>query len=151
MKRDALDLFRAFIDHEVRFLLVGAHAVGFYAEPRATGDVDVLIDPTEVNALRAYQALEAFGAPLLDLTPADLSYPGVVYQMGVPPYRIDILTEISGVSFEEAWQDHGTAEFQGLQIPVISFGALVRNKQATGRGKDLLDLDLLSKHRKLPS
>jgi hypothetical protein len=151
VKKDALDLLRAFIDHEVRFLLVGAHAVGFYAQPRATGDIDFLIEPTQENALRAYNALEVFGAPLLDLKPEDLSYPGIVYQMGVPPYRIDILTEISGVSFEEAWQNHEVSRFQEMEIPVISFVALVKNKQVTGRTKDLFDLDLLSKHRKLPS
>ncbi|MEA2691187.1 MAG: hypothetical protein QOJ16_574 [Acidobacteriota bacterium] len=146
MNRDALDLLRTFIAHEVRFLLVGAHAVGFYAEPRATGDLDLLVEPTLENAARAYAALREFGAPLLDLAVEDLAYPGIVYQMGFAPYRIDILTEISGVSFEEAFHDHGTAYLQSLEVPVIAHNALIRNKQATGRPKDLLDLDLLRRH-----
>ncbi len=146
MNRDARDLLRAFIDHEVRFLLVGAHAVGFYAEPRATGDLDLFTDPTPENAVRAFAALEAFGAPLHDLSTEDLATPGIVFQMGFPPYRIDVLTEISGVSFEEAWKDRRFATLGELQLPVIGHQALIENKRATGRPKDLLDLDLLEKH-----
>jgi len=148
MHRDARDLLRAFIAREVRFLLVGAHAVGFYAEPRATGDLDLLIDPTPENAARAYSALEDFGAPLQDLSIEDLATPGIVFQMGFPPYRIDILTEISGVSFEEAWKEHSTASLGDIHFQVIGHEALVTNKHAAGRPKDLLDLDLLAKHDK---
>jgi hypothetical protein len=146
--KDTLDLLREFIAHEVRFLLVGAHAVGYYAEPRATGDLDLLIEPAGDNARRAYAALQAFGAPLLDLSPEDLASPGIVYQMGVAPARIDVLTEISGVSFEEAWRDHPTATLQGLRVPIISYPALVKNKEATGRARDQLDLALLARHRR---
>ncbi|HSR66697.1 MAG TPA: hypothetical protein VLU25_02055, partial [Acidobacteriota bacterium] len=107
----------------MRFLLVGAHAVGFWAEPRATGDLDVLIDPTPENAGRVMAALKMFGAPLHDLTEEDLTSPGTVYQMGLPPVRIDILNSVSGVSFEEAWDGHGRANFGDLEI---SRPALIR-------------------------
>lgn len=147
MKKDALELLQEFIDRDVRFLIVGAHAVSFHAEPRTTGDLDLLIDPTPENAQATYAALEAFGAPLLDLTVADLYTPGMVYQMGVPPYRIDVLTEVTGVSFEEAWEDHGLAKIEGLEVPVIGYDALVKNKKAAGRPKDAEDLMLLARHR----
>lgn len=147
MHKDGLELLRAFAAREVRYLLVGAHAVSYWAEPRATGDVDLLIEPTPENAARAYTALADFGAPLLDLEPSDLATPGTVYQMGVAPYRIDVITELTGVSFAEAWEEHRVGRFQDLEVPIIGFAALERNKRATGRDKDLLDLELLARHR----
>ena len=99
MNQDFLDLLRAFIDHSVRFLIVGAYALGIHGRPRATGDLDVWIDPTPDNAAKVMRALEVFGAPLTDVSAADFSKPGVVFQMGLPPARIDILTELSGLTF----------------------------------------------------
>jgi hypothetical protein len=96
LNRDHLDLLQAFVDADVRFLIVGAHAVGYHVEPRATGDLDVWIEPTSANARRTFAALRAFGAPLADLSEADLSTPGIVFQMGLPPNRIDVLNELSG-------------------------------------------------------
>lgn len=148
MNKDSLELLREFSDREVRFLVVGAHAVSFYAEPRTTGDVDLFVEPTPENAQKVFEALEAFGAPLIDLSAEDLCTPGIVYQMGVPPYRIDILTEISGVSFADAWDGHDTLSLEGLSVPVISLPALLENKRATGREKDLRDLELLRRHGK---
>ena len=141
--KDALDLLRAFCAHEVRFLIVGAHALGFYGTPRATGDFDLFVEPSPANARRVMAALEQFGAPLFDLSLEDLSRPGVVFQMGVPPYRIDLNTELTGIDFDEAWSDHGTAMVEGLELNVIGRAAMVKNKRATGRPKDLLDLELL--------
>jgi hypothetical protein len=134
---------RAFCAREVRFLIVGAHALGFYGPPRATGDLDLWVEPTAENARRVWSALEDFGAPLFDLTVDDLTRPGVVFQMGVPPYRIDLATELTGISFEEGWRGHATLHLNELEIPVLSREALIRNKRATGRPKDLLDLELL--------
>lgn len=148
MHRDALDLVRAFIGREVRFLLVGAHAVSYYSEPRTTGDLDIFIDPTAANAHNAYLALAEFGAPMLDLTEEDLATPGVIYQMGVPPYRIDIITQLTGVSFAESWQGRALAMIEGMEVPVISYPALVANKRATARPKDLIDLEMLITHRR---
>jgi hypothetical protein len=117
--------------------------MGFHGVPRATGDFDLLVEPSAENADRVLAALAEFGAPLFDLTAADLVRPGTVFQMGVPPYRIDLNTEITGVPFAEAWSDHATVELAGLEVPFLSRAALVRNKRATGRPKDLLDLELL--------
>jgi hypothetical protein len=141
--RDALDLLRAFSAHSVRYLVIDAHAMGFHGVVRATGDFDLLVEPEAANAEWVLAALAEFGAPLFDLTAADLVRPGTVFQMGVPPYRIDLNTEITGVPFTEARNDHATAEIAGLQVPFLSRAALVRNRRATGRPKDLLDLELM--------
>ena len=97
--RDFRDLLRAFVDHDVRFLIVGAYALAVLGRPRATGDLDVWVEPTPRNARKAYEALHAFGAPLHELTAIDLATPGVVFQIGLPPLRIDLLTEITGLAF----------------------------------------------------
>ncbi|MEE8138607.1 MAG: hypothetical protein V3T81_07030 [Thermoanaerobaculia bacterium] len=142
---DFRDLLHAFVDHDVRFLIVGAYALAVHGHPRATGDLDVWIEPTEANASRAYRALAAFGAPLDELTEGDLSTPGVVFQIGVAPARIDILTEISGVAFEAAWPRRIEGHYGSLAVPVIGRDDFVANKRATGRAKDALDADLLEK------
>jgi hypothetical protein len=103
LARDFRDLLHAFVAREVRFLVVGAYALAVHGRPRATGDLDLWVEPTRDNAARAYDALREFGAPLHDLTPEDLATAGVVFQIGVEPMRIDILTQISGVGFADAW------------------------------------------------
>src|SRR5688572_136489 len=103
INRDFLDLLREFDAHEVRYLVVVGIAYSTYAEPRYTKDLDVWIDATADNARRAWNALAAFGAPLLELTPQDLATPGVCYQVGVAPRRIDVMNALSGVMFDEAW------------------------------------------------
>ena len=104
MNPDFLDLLAALVRAEARFLIVGAHAMAAHGVPRATGDLDVWIRPDPENAERVWAALTEFGAPLgaFDLSQADLTAPGVVFQMGEPPRRIDLLTSITGVDFEEA-------------------------------------------------
>lgn len=99
MEPDFLDMFRALNAEAARYLLVGAHAVGLHGVPRATGDMDFWVEPTPDNAPRVWQALHRFGAPLHDLTVEDLARPGLIYQIGVPPLRIDIITSIDGVTF----------------------------------------------------
>jgi hypothetical protein len=89
---------RAFIDRDVRFLVVGAYALGVHGRPRATGDLGVWVEPTPDNAARILEALDAFGAPLHEVTADDFSRPGIVFQMGLPPDRIDVLTELSGLA-----------------------------------------------------
>ncbi|MFH1016780.1 MAG: hypothetical protein V1798_01200 [Pseudomonadota bacterium] len=147
MNQDFLDVFQALFATNARFLVVGAFAVSVHAEPRATGDLDVWVDPASENARRVYEALKRFGAPLADLSVQDLSSPDIVFQMGLAPNRIDILTSVSGLTFEEAWKTHETFEFAGLMIPVIGREALIRNKKAAGRPRDLIDLEILTKHR----
>ena len=140
---DALDLLRAFAAREVRYLLVGAHAHAFYGPPRATADLDLFVDPTPENAARIWAALADFGVPLDGIAPEDLAAPGALLQMGEPPWRIDLNTALTGITFAEAWADHPVVRLAGIEVPVIAREALVRNKRATGRPKDLLDLALL--------
>ena len=146
MNPDFRDLLRALSDAGARFLVVGAYAVSFHSEPRATGDLDLWVDPTRDNAARVYRALASFGAPLTELSESDLSTPDVVFQIGIAPRRIDIMTSITGVDFEDAWPARTDATYGGVSFPIIGIDALMRNKQALGRPKDLVDLDLLRRH-----
>jgi hypothetical protein len=141
MNPDFVDLLRAFAVAEVRCLIVGAYALAHHGRPRATGDLDVWVDPTPANAARVMRALAAFGAPLHDLRDDDFSRPGIVFQMGVPPGRIDILTELTGVSFDEAWSARDPGRFGDLAVDFIGRDAFIRNKRATGRIKDLGDVE----------
>ncbi len=145
LTRDFTDLLNEFIAGDVEFLIVGAHAMGAHGVVRATGDLDVWSRPTPDNARRAWDALRAFGAPVQahGLTVEDLARPGTVYQMGLPPRRIDVLTEISGVSFEDAFSSRITREVAGRTLPFLGLEHLVANKRASGRTKDLLDVELL--------
>jgi hypothetical protein len=139
---DFRDLLAALTAARVRFLVVGAHALAAHGVPRATGDLDVWIDPTIDNAARTWNALTEFGAPLeaLGIQPEDLARPDQVVQLGLPPYRIDLLTSISGVEFAEAWPHR--LEGTLFEVPVAFIGreSFVRNKRATGRPKDLEDI-----------
>jgi hypothetical protein len=122
-------------------MIVGAYALAVHGRPRATGDLDIWIDATPENASRVMQALAAFGAPLGEITEADFAQPGVVYQMGVPPGRIDILTELTALTFEQAWPDRIRRPFGELEVDFIDRASFLRNKRATGRLKDLSDIE----------
>jgi len=122
------------------FLVVGAHALAAHGRPRATGDLGLWIRPSEENAGRVWEALEGFGAPVGDLTRADLSTPGIVFQMGVAPCRIELLTAIDGVAFDEAWSHRTTVRIGELEVPVLGRDHLIRNKRASGRPQDLADV-----------
>jgi hypothetical protein len=141
MNPDFVDLLRAFAAADVRFLIVGAYALAHHGRPRATGDLDVWVDPTPENAVRVMSALAAFGAPLAGVTEEDFSRPGIVLQIGVPPGRIDILTELTAITFEEAWPGRDEGRFGDLTVGFLGREAFVRNKRATGRAKDLGDLE----------
>jgi hypothetical protein len=142
---DFRDLLAALRDAGVRYLVVGAHAMAVHGVPRATGDLDVWIARDPGNADRVLSALARFGAPLgaLGISRDDLLQDEQVVQIGVPPRRIDILTAISGVAFEDAFAGLVVHEVDGLPIPFIGRDALVRNKKASGRAKDLADLEAL--------
>lgn len=143
--RDFLDILRALVDSEAEFIVVGAHALAVHGVPRATGDLDIVVRPTRENAARVIAALRAFGAPLEahGVTQADFEIEGRVYQIGQPPRRIDLLTAITGVTFNDAWSSRIGVEVAGMEIPFLGLEALRRNKSATGRDRDLLDLRLL--------
>lgn len=129
----------------MRYLLVGGYAVAFHARPRYTKDLDVWVDRTPTNAHRAWQALASFGAPLQELGPEDLTRPEMVFQIGLPPNRIDILTELAGVSFEEAWERRVTTTYGDCAVQVLSRTDLIRNKRKVGRPQDLIDVEELER------
>ena len=141
MNQDFVDLLRAFIAADVRFLIVGAYALALHGRPRATGDLDVWVDATPRNAECVVRALAAFGAPLAEISTADFASEGVTYQIGVPPGRIDILTELTGLRFADAWADRVRKPFGEVDVDFIGRAAFIRNKRATGRPKDLGDIE----------
>lgn len=145
MNQDFVELLRAFVDREVEFIVVGAHALAAHGHVRATKDLDVWIRPSPENAARAYRALADFGAPLSDLEEADLATPGTVFQIGVAPVRIDILTRIDGVEFDDAWRDRLEVRVAGVRADVLSRAHLIANKKASGRLQDLADVERLER------
>lgn len=140
---DYRDMLSAFADAEVEYLLVGAYALAAHGHPRATGDMDLWVRRSSENAERVLQALSVFGAPLSDVETEDFQTPDTVFQIGVSPRRIDILTTISGVDFQEAWPERMEIELEGLMIPVLGRKHLVQNKRALGRPQDQADIDRL--------
>ncbi len=143
MNPDFRDLFAAFNAVGARYLLVGGYAIAFHAQPRFTKDLDVWTDPDPANAARVLEALRRFGAPLHELTAGDLSRPDTIFQIGVPPNRIDVVTAIDGVSFPDAWPDRAETTYGDQTVPVIGRRHLIQNKRASGRPQDLLDLEIL--------
>jgi hypothetical protein len=140
---DFSDMLSALSAEGVEYLLVGAYAMAVHGVPRATSALDVWVRPSPENAGRVFKALARFGAPLSELTVSDLAKPGTVFQIGVAPHRVDVLTAIDGVSFDDAWPRRATTRVSGLEIPVIGRDDLIRNKRATGRPRDLADADRL--------
>jgi len=141
MNQDFIDLLRAFTAADVRFLVVGAYALALHGRPRATGDLDLWVEATADNAARVMRALGEFGAPLADIRQEDFASPGVVYQLGVAPGRIDILTELTALTFAEAWADKVRRPFGEVDVHFIGRESLIRNKRALGRPKDLGDIE----------
>ena len=142
---DFRDMLSALCEEGAEFLLVGAYALAAHGLPRATGDMDIWIRRSEENAARVWRALQRFGAPLAGLTRDDLKTPDIVFQIGVAPRRIDILTSIDGVQFDEAWPNREAIVVEGLTIGVIGRSHLIRNKKAVGRPQDLADVAWLER------
>ena len=141
MNPDFVELLRAFVAADVQFLIVGAYALAVHGRPRATGDLDVWVDATPQNAGRVMQALATFGAPLSQISESDFATPGVVYQIGVPPGRIAVLTELTGITFPDAWPGRVRRPFGDIEVDFIGREAFVLNKRATGRPRDLVDVE----------
>jgi hypothetical protein len=137
------DLLSALNLCEARYLVVGGYAVMLYSEPRYTMDLDIWIDRTGDNARRVFRALAGFGAPLKGIESSEFTRPEIVYQLGMPPSRIDILTSITGVEFEQAWSRRTVSEFDGISVPFIALGDLIADKRQTGRLSDLADCERL--------
>jgi hypothetical protein len=143
MSEDLKELLRAFNHHAVKYLIVGGYAFGVHAEPRATKDLGIFIRRDEENSKAIFRALAQYGAPLDDLTPADFM-DGTTFQIGQPPARIDLLQHIDGITFDEAWGNRVEGLVDGqIQAAVISRDDLIRNKLATGREQDILDVKKL--------
>jgi hypothetical protein len=140
---DFRDILSAFIDAKVEFLVVGGYALAAHRVPRATKDLDLWVRPSAENAPRVLRALDQFGAPRHGLTERDLQTEGTIYQVGVPPNRVDVITLVQGVRFEDAWRERIEVDIDGLHTPVIGRAHLIINKRTVARPQDLLDADLL--------
>ena len=143
LQRDLREFVELLNSLGVEYLIVGGHAVAYHGHPRFTGDIDFLVRPSAENADRVVAALDAFGFANLGLTQSDFMRRGSVVQLGRPPNRIDLLTLISGVDFEEAWAASVAGELDGLPVRFIGFDNLLKNKQAAGRDQDLADVKKL--------
>lgn len=143
LQTDLREFIALLNSHQVEYLVVGGHAVAFHGHPRFTGDIDFLIRTTPSNAQRVLGALNAFGFGNLDIAERDLLEPGQIVQLGHPPNRIDILTSISGVDFDSAWQSRVSTIIDDQPVSVLGWDELLRNKRASGRQKDLADLEKL--------
>jgi hypothetical protein len=143
MTKDFKDLLRAFNANAVKYLIIGGHAFSVHSEPRTTKDLDLFIRSDPENARAAFRALAQFGAPLKGMSEADFA-DGTTFQLGQPPNRIDVLQQIAGITFDEAWPNRIEGNVDGeVLAPVISRDDLIRNKIASGREQDLLDVKVL--------
>ena len=143
LNEDYKDMLHALSDEKVKFLLVGAYALAAHGYPRATMDIDIWVMPSSENADAVLRALRRFGAPLHNLTKEDLQKDGTIFQIGVAPRRIDIITAASGLQFEETYGRSLSINIEGLEVHIPSIDDLIRNKMASGRTKDLADAEAL--------
>lgn len=143
---DFRDLFAALNEAQAKYLVVGAYAVAFHAEPRFTRDLGVWVEASPANAPRVFRALRDFGAPMTGVTETDFLAPGPVFQIGVAPNRIDVATHVDGIMFDAAWPNRLATTFGDQPIWIIGRADLIQNKAAAGRPQDLLDLATVEKH-----
>ncbi len=143
IRQDFKELLEFFNAHNVEYLVVGGYALAFHGAPRYTGDIDLFVRPTRENATRILDALKDFGFGTVDVSEDDFALPGTIVQLGYPPVRVDVITKISGVSWEEA--DAGKVMGRYGSAPVFFIGRtqLIANKRATGRLKDAADIEAL--------
>lgn len=134
-------------DEEVEFIIVGAYALAAHGLPRATGDIDIWVRNSSANAQRILRALARFGAPVSNLSEDDFVSPDMVIQLGVEPSRIDLLTGIDGVEFDEAWKNKAHVRIDGLEIYILSKADLLKNKLVANRDKDRSDIAWLEKNQ----
>ena len=139
LNQDYKEMLSLLLDNKVEFLLVGAYALAAHGFPRATADIDIFVKPNSKNASVLYKTLEKFGAPLENISRDDFAHPGIILQIGVAPRRIDIITKIDGLTYDEASKGKEIIEIESLSIPVISKQNLIINKLASGREKDKID------------
>jgi hypothetical protein len=143
VNQDFRDLFAEFNARSVEYLVVGAYALAVHGHVRATKDLDIWVRPTAENARRVFHALQAYGAPTGELTPEDFGHPGLTFQIGVAPIRIDVLSSIDGVEFAAAWKNKVGARYGDQEVFVLSRLDLITNKRAAARLQDLADVEAL--------
>ncbi|HHH75730.1 MAG TPA: hypothetical protein ENL03_01740 [Phycisphaerae bacterium] len=143
LNSDYRDILQSLNDEKAKFLLIGAYALAAHGHLRTTVDIDVWILPSPDNSQAVLRALQRFGAPTDNLTAEDLQQKDIVFQIGVAPRRIDIITGASGLNFEETYADSIEIDIDGLPVHIPSIDALIRNKKATSRNKDLADIEIL--------
>ena len=148
LDKDFNEFVELFLEHNVRFLIVGGYALAAHGLPRATGDLDAWVWVNPENAQNIMRALNAFGFQNLSLTESDFSKEDSIIQLGYPPFRIDILTSIDGVAFDQAWEKRIVVELNGMNVPFIGREDLIANKKAAGRPQDLADVSRLTSEDK---
>jgi hypothetical protein len=143
LTKDWREFIESLNSNKVDYLIVGAVALAWHGNPRMTGDIDILLQPTPANAERVKTALEQFGFGQLGISTDDLTRPNQIIQLGFPPNRIDLITSITGVDNVAAWASCVKGELEGMRVNIIGVEELIRNKQATGRPKDIADAAIL--------
>ena len=143
LNEDYRDMLHVLSEEKVRFILVGAYALAAHGYPRATMHIDIWVMPSPDNADAVLRALSRFGAPLNNLTKEDLLKDGTIFQIGVAPKRIDIITTVTGLQFENTYQNSISVNIEGIEVRIPSIDDLILNKRATGRTKDLADAEAL--------
>jgi hypothetical protein len=150
VEKDYEELLRLFNKNKVRYCIVGAYALAFYARPRYTKDMDILVEPAIENAARIIRSLQEFGFKSLALTEKDFSQQNRIIQLGYEPLRVDILTSIEGCSFKEVWRNKITFRYGRQKAFFIGIGELIKNKKSSNRKQDKVDLDILLQSQKYP-
>ena len=143
LNEDYKEMLQILLNNRVKFLVVGAYAMSAYGYPRATGDLDLWVETSQENSEKIYQSLSEFGSPLEHITKNTFCEEGIIFQIGVAPRRIDIITKIDGVNFKQAYSEKEEIEIEGFELPFLSKENLIKNKESTGRERDKLDAQYL--------
>jgi len=148
VEKDYQEFLRLLNKHKVKYCIIGAYAVAFYAKPRYTKDLDIFVEPTVDNAKKILKVLEEFGFGELQITEDELAQEGNIFQLGYEPVRIDLLTKIEGLKFQEVWTNRVTGDYGTEKVFFIGLDDLIKNKRISGRPSDKVDIELLEKSRK---
>jgi hypothetical protein len=148
VEKDYEEFLGLFNKHSVRYCIVGAYAVAFYAKPRYTKDIDILVEPSKENAQKILRALGEFGFGELSISVDDLTHEGNILQLGYEPLRIDLLNKLEAFQFHDIWQNKVTGDYGSEKVYFISLDDLIKNKKISARPTDKIDIELLEKARK---
>ncbi len=148
VEKDYQEFLKLLNKHRVKYCIIGAYAVAFYAKPRYTKDLDIFVEPSVDNAKKILKVLKEFGFGELPITLDDLTKEGNIFQLGYEPIRIDLLTKIEGLQFQEVWKNRVTGDYGTEKVSFIGLDDLIRNKKIAGRPLDKIDIELLEKSRR---